>query len=86
MSSIFVRNEGEMEAGIDYMMQLIKSKKKKKELNVYTTTRKLAELFIENAHREIEILNIKTSEPELSLNIFVDGDNNNGKKKGKPKR
>jgi hypothetical protein len=83
MTSIKIRNEGEMEKGIELMIKLIRSKKKNKELNIYTHSKEFAELFLYNAHREIELLKIKakSDEPELALNIYIGKEDDEDKEK-----
>lgn len=73
-----------MEEGIEALIKLLKSKKKKKELTIFVPTVKFAHLFVENAERELDLQDIKTFDPRVDLNIFVgDDDNEKGSKKGK---
>jgi hypothetical protein len=72
-----------MEEGIEILIKLLKSKKKKKELTIFVPTIKFANLFVENAERELDLQDIKTFDPRVDLNIFVGADDND---KGKEKK
>ena len=72
-----------MEEGIEILIKLLKSKKKKKELTIFVPTIKFANLFVENAERELDLQDIKTFDPRVDLNIFVGVDDND---KGKEKK
>lgn len=65
------------------LIKLLKSKKKKKELNIFVPTVKFANLFVENAEKELELQDIKTFDPRVDLNIFVGVDDNDKDKEKK---
>jgi hypothetical protein len=61
-----------MEEAIEKLVALIKSKKKVKELTIFVPTVKFANLFVENAEKELELLNITNFDPVVELSIFVE--------------
>lgn len=61
-----------MEEAIEKLVALIKSKKKVKELTIFVPTVKFANLLVENAEKELELLNITNFDPVVELSIFVE--------------
>lgn len=74
-----VYNEGLMELGIKKIIQLIKLKNKANSLTVFVPTKKLADIFIANLEKEIELEKITGFETKVDLNIFI-GDSNEEEK------
>lgn len=72
MKLFHIRNEGDMEEGIEMVVKLVKSKKKIKSFSIFVPSKRFASIFIANMERELNYHNIVNYNPKLELNIYID--------------